>query len=143
MVEGANVSVGRGTDTPFEILGAPWIDATALANDLRGRRIAGVRIDPASYTPRESAYANQQCQGVRFTLTDRDNLDTPLLGLELIAALHRLYPDRFTVDRTIGLLGSRQSLEAIKTGVDPLEIQRLWAPALETFRQRRLRALMY
>ncbi|MGE5149945.1 MAG: exo-beta-N-acetylmuramidase NamZ domain-containing protein [Rhodospirillaceae bacterium] len=143
MVEGANVSVGRGTDTPFEILGAPWIDATTLANDLRGRNIAGVRIDPASFTPRESAYANLPCQGVRFTLIDRDRLDTPLLGLELIGALHRLYPGQFTVDRTIGLLGSRQSLEAVKAGVDPLEIQRLWAPALETFKQRRLLALMY
>ena len=143
MVEGADVSVGRGTDSPFEILGAPWIDGATLAKYLQARNIAGVRIEATSFTPRESAYAGQLCQGVHFSLTDRNRLDTPLLGVELISALQHLYPDRFTIDRTIGLLGSRQSLAAIKSGVDPHEIERSWQPALEQFKQRRERALMY
>ena len=143
MAEGANVSVGRGTDTPFEILGAPWIDGPALAGHLAGRAIAGVRIEPTIFTPRQWAFAGQPCQGVRFSLTDRDRLDTPVLGLELIAALQRLHPDRFAIDRTIGLLGSRQSLEAIKAGVDPKEIAATWGAGIEAYRLRRERYLMY
>lgn len=143
MVEGANVSVGRGTDTPFEVMGAPWIDGVALARHLSARAVAGVRIEPVGFTPRESAFASQYCQGVRFTVTDRNKLDTSLLGLELIAALQKLHPDRFVIDRTIGLLGSRRSLDAAKGGVDPAAIAASWTADLEAYRLRRERYLMY
>jgi len=143
MVEGANVSVGRGTDTPFEVMGAPWIDGVALARHLGARAVAGVRIEPVSFTPRESAFAGQSCQGVRFTITDRNKLDSPRLGLELIAALQQLHPDRFAIDRTIGLLGSRRSLEATKGGADPAAIAASWTADLEAYRLKRERYLMY
>jgi uncharacterized protein YbbC (DUF1343 family) len=143
MVEGANVSVGRGTGSPFELLGAPWIDGAALARELNARPIAGVRFEPATFTPSESAFAGQPCQGVRFSLTDRDRLDTPLLGLELIAALRRLYGERFEIDRTLGLVGSRASLDAIKSGGDPRDVTASWTLALEVFRQRREQHLLY
>ena len=110
MIEAANVSVGRGTDTPFELVGAPWIDGKALADQLNGRNIAGVRFEATTFTPREWAYAGQTCEGVRITLTDRNRLDRPLLGVELMAALWRLYGDRFQIDRTLGMIGSRASL---------------------------------
>lgn len=143
MVEGANVSVGRGTGTPFELLGAPWIDGRALADHLRARNLPGIAFEPATFTPTEAAFAGQPCQGVRLRPTARDLLDTPRLGLELIAALQRLYPDRFAIDRTIGLLGSRQSLDAIKAGNDPGEIATTWEPAIQAYRLRRERYLMY
>jgi uncharacterized protein YbbC (DUF1343 family) len=143
MVEGANVSVGRGTDAPFEVLGAPWIDGRQLAAALTGRGIAGVRFEAVSFTPTASAYARETCQGVRLTVTDRDRLDAPLLGIELIAALQRLHADRFAIDRTLGLVGSRASLEALKAGVDPRGVRAAWEPALDAFRSTREKYLLY
>ncbi len=143
MVEAANVSVGRGTDTPFEVLGAPWIDGKALAQYLGGRAIAGVRFEAVTFTPREWVFAGQPCQGVRIHLTDRNRLDSPLLGIELMAALQRLHSDRFAIDRTLGMIGSRESLAAIKARVDPREIAPTWAPALDGFRVRRESSLLY
>ena len=143
MVEAANVSVGRGTDTPFEVLGAPWIDGKALAQYLGARAIAGVRFEAVTFTPREWAFAGQPCQGVRIHLTDRNRLDSPLLGIELMSALQRLHSDRFAIDRTLGMLGSRESLAAIKAQVDPREIAPMWSTALDGFRVRRESSLLY
>lgn len=143
MAEGANVSVGRGTDTPFEVLGAPWIDGKALADHLESRAIPGVRFEAVAFTPREAAFAGQECQGIHLRITDRNALDSPLLGIELIAALYRLYGSQFAIDRTLGLLGSRDSLEAVKMQVDPREIARSWASSLDDFRVRRERHLLY
>ena len=137
MVEGANVSVGRGTDTPFELMGAPWIDGKALAAALNARGLAGVRFEAVTFTPREWVYPGQQCEGVRFIVTDRNRLDTPLLGLELMSALYRLYGDKFQIDRTLGMIGSRASLDAVKAQADPREIARTWAASLDGFRARR------
>jgi uncharacterized protein YbbC (DUF1343 family) len=143
MVEAANVSVGRGTDTPFEVMGAPWIDGKALAQHLGGRAIAGVRFEATTFTPREWVFAGQPCQGVRIHLTDRNRLDSPLLGIELMSALQRLHSDRFAIDRTLGMLGSRESLAAIKAQVDPREIAPMWSTALDGFRVRRESSLLY
>jgi uncharacterized protein YbbC (DUF1343 family) len=143
MVEGANVSVGRGTDMPFEVVGAPWVDGKALADQLNRRGLSGVRIEPVTFTPREWVYPGQVCNGVRFTLTDRDRLDTPLLGLELMAALWRLHRDRFQIDRTLGLIGSRASLDAVKSGSDPKDIARSWQPGIDDFVQKRKKYLLY
>ena len=143
MVEAANVSVGRGTDSPFELLGAPWIDGKALAQYLDGRAIAGVRFESVTFTPREWAFAGQACQGVRLLLTDRGRLDSALLGIELLAALQRLQGDRFAIERTLGMIGSRESLAAIKALGDPREIAQTWQPALDGFRARRATSLLY
>ncbi len=143
MIEGANVSVGRGTATPFEVVGAPWINGNALANQLSARGLAGVRFEAATFTPSESAYAGKTCGGIRLTITDRNLLDTPLLGIELMAALYRLYGSQFLIDHTLGLIGSRASLDAVKAQTDPREIARSWTPALEDFRGRREPHLLY
>ena len=143
MIEGANVSVGRGTEMPFEVVGAPWIDGKALADWLHRRSIAGVRIEATSFTPQQWVYPGEVCRGVRITLTDRDRLDSPLLGLELMTALWRLYPDRFQIDRTLGLLGSRSALAAVKAGGDPKQIARSWQPDLDAFLTRRRHYLLY
>ena len=143
MIEAANVSVGRGTDTPFEVVGAPWIDGKALADALNARRIAGVRIEATTFTPREWVYPGQACGGIRLTLTDRDRLDSPLLGVELMAALWRLYGSQFQIDRTVSMLGSRASLEAVKAGGDPRDIARSWTPGLDDFLQLRRKHLLY
>ena len=90
--------------------------------------IPGVRIEPTTFTPREWVYPGQACGGVRITLTDRNRLDSPLLGLELMAALWRLYGSQFQIDRTVSMTGSRASLDAVKAQVDPGEIARPWTP---------------
>lgn len=143
MIEGANVSVGRGTDHPFELMGAPWIHGKALADHMNARQIAGVRFEATTFTPRQWAFAGQKCEGLRITLTDRNRLDSPLLGVELMAALWRLHGDRFQIDRTLGMIGSRASLAEVKAQADPRDIARAWMPALAEFSERRQRYLLY
>jgi uncharacterized protein YbbC (DUF1343 family) len=83
LVEGANVSVGRGTDSPFELLGAPWIDGPLLASYLNDRHVDGVRFVPVDFTPSKPPFRGTLCQGVRIVLVDRQQLDAPALGIEI------------------------------------------------------------
>src|SRR5215831_3420640 len=119
MVEGANVSVGRGTDTPFEVFGAPWIDGKRLAGELNERKIQGVRFLPFEFTPRESRFANEACHGVQINLLDRDALDAPEMGVEIATALYKLFPKDFQIDQALPLIGSREVLDGIKRHHDP------------------------
>ena len=143
MIEGTNVSVGRGTDTPFEVIGAPWVDAVALANYLNGRQIDGVRFVAVSFTPEASIYANQQCGGVNIVVTSRDSLDAPELGLEIAAALHRFYPEQFNVASLDGLMHNKASLEALERGDDPRRIAEDWQDADNAFMEKRKKYFLY
>jgi uncharacterized protein YbbC (DUF1343 family) len=143
MVESANVSVGRGTATPFEVIGAPWIDGDRLAAYLKKRHIAGVAIEPVVFVPQASRFRGQRCQGVRFRLEDRQKFDGPALGLELAAALHRLFPGKFWLDQTLSMIGSREVLAAIKNGEDPGKIRHRWQAGLAAFNQKRQKYLLY
>lgn len=144
MVEGAGLSVGRGTDTPFEVLGAPWIDAKKLAGYLNAREIQGVRFLPVDFTPAENRFARQLCHGVQINLIDRLALDSPELGVELAAALFELFPNDFQIDKTLALVGSRSVLEAVKQHHDPRRVAYLWEQdSLEQFRTLRARFLLY
>ncbi len=143
LVESANVSVGRGTATPFEVVGAPWISGARLARELTQRRIPGVAFEPEVFVPRDSRCRGQRCEGVRLRLVDRTALDGPALGVELAAALYRLYPGEFQIDRILSMLGAREVLRAIKQGDDPREIRRRWQPGLERFLRLRARYLLY
>jgi uncharacterized protein YbbC (DUF1343 family)/CubicO group peptidase (beta-lactamase class C family) len=143
LVESANVSVGRGTPTPFEVLGAPWISGKRLADYLNQRQIPGVAFAPAVFVPTANPYRGQRCEGVRLRLSDRAALDSPGLGLELAAALCRLYPGQFQLGNTLGMLGSRQALQALKSGDDPRDIQRRGQPGLEAFLRLRAKYLLY
>jgi uncharacterized protein YbbC (DUF1343 family)/CubicO group peptidase (beta-lactamase class C family) len=143
MIESANVSVGRGTSTPFEIVGAPWVSGDRLARYLNERRLPGVSFAPVSFTPGARPYAHHRCEGVRVKIVDRAVLDTPALGVELAAALYRLYPGKFQLDQTVGMIGSRQVLQAIKNCDDPKVIEQKWQPGLEAFGRLRARYLLY
>jgi uncharacterized protein YbbC (DUF1343 family) len=92
LIEGTNVSVGRGTDTPFEVVGAPWAKSRELAAYLNGRGIQSVRFVPIVFTPSASNFAGEPCEGVNLIVLDRNTLDSPELGIELASALHKLYP---------------------------------------------------
>jgi uncharacterized protein YbbC (DUF1343 family) len=143
MIESANVSVGRGTGTPFEIIGAPWISGDRLARYLSGRRLPGVVFEPVTFMPGASPYAHHRCEGVRLKVVDRAALDVAALGVELAAALYRLYPGKFLIDKTAGMIGSRQVLQAIKNGDDPRVMQHRWQSGLDAFGRLRARYLLY
>jgi len=143
LIEFDNVSVGRGTETPFELVGAPWIREQEFAAYLNRRRIPGVRLAPARFTPRSSVYAGQDCRGVRIEVTDRDALDSPRLGVELSAALHKLYPREHKRERMMLLLGNQSVFDAIQRGDDPRRIARSWRDSLAKFQRLRRRYLLY
>jgi len=143
IVEGTNVSVGRGTPTPFELLGAPWMRSAQLATYLEQRRIPGVQFFAADFTPSSGIFKGRLCSGVRISLTDRKILDSPYLGVELAAALYRLYPEYFKLTATLGMIGSRQVLDDVRAGKDPRAIAASWRDSLEEFQRLRSAYLLY
>ena len=143
LIEGTNVSVGRGTDTPFELVGAPWIKGRELAASLNRRGIAGVRFVAVSFTPSASVYNGQRCEGVNMVLTDRNGFDGPELGIELASALRKFYPADFKLDRITELLVNQGVYDALVAGEDPRRIAQDWQEDLEKFQQMRQKYLIY
>jgi len=143
MIEGTNVSVGRGTDTPFEVVGAPWIKSRELAAYLNGRGIQSVRFVPTTFTPSSSNFAGERCEGVNLIILDRNTLDSPELGIELASALHKLYPNDFKMERMADLLVNQSVFEAIGAGEDPRRIAEDWQERLEGFVRLREKYLLY
>lgn len=143
LIEGTNISVGRGTNTPFELVGAPWIDSRRFAQYLNARLIAGVRFVPVTFTPTSGPYAKQLCSGINLIVTDRDVLDAPEMGIELAVALRKLYPENWKLDRMLEILANREVFSAIGQGDDPRSIWQSWQDDLEKFRELRAKYLLY
>ncbi len=144
LIEGTNVSVGRGTDTPFEVVGAPWIKSKEFADYLNLRAIPGVRFVPVNFTPAAGAkYGGQNLAGVNIVLLDRNTLDAPEMGVELASALHKLYPNEWDMSKMILLVNDPRVMEAIAAGSDPRKIADDWREELERFEQVRKKYLLY
>jgi uncharacterized protein YbbC (DUF1343 family) len=144
MLEGlTNYSVGRGTDTPFEFVGADWIDGTALAGYLNARGIPGVRFYAVERTPAASRLAGRTIQGLQILVTDREAVDSSEVGLEIAAALIRLFPGTVRLEETARLLGSAATMEALAAGEDPRRIREQWQDQLAAFHRLRARYLLY
>jgi uncharacterized protein YbbC (DUF1343 family)/CubicO group peptidase (beta-lactamase class C family) len=143
LLETTNLSVGRGTDTPFELVGAPWLDGRKLADYLNARGLAGVRFVPVRFTPRASVFKEQECGGVNIVVTDRALFRPVRAGLEIAVALRRLYPQDWKVDDYIRLLANADTLERVKRGDEPDSIAASWQARLEEFRRARARVLLY
>jgi uncharacterized protein YbbC (DUF1343 family)/CubicO group peptidase (beta-lactamase class C family) len=143
LIEYTNVSVGRGTDTPFEVVGAPWINSRELAAYLNGRGIAGVRFVPVTFTPAAAVYSGQKCEGVNLVLTERNALDAPELGIELATALQKLYPANFKIGGVAPLLGNQAAFDGLMAGEDPRRIAQDWQGELEKFEVIRQKYLIY
>lgn len=143
LAEGSNVSVGRGTDTPFEVVGAPWIQGKKLAFYLNRRKIAGVSFTPVDFMPKNDKLGKKKCHGVRIVMKDRFSLDPSVLGIEIISALAKLYPKDFQIDKTVGLIGSQQVLQEIKNNQDPHSILLEWQKDLNHFKKIRSKYLLY
>ena len=143
LIEGTNVSVGRGTDTPFEVVGAPWIKSRELTAYLNARGIQSMRFVPIVFTPSSSNFAGERCEGVNLIVLDRNTLDSPELGIELASALHKLYPNDFKLERMADLLVNQAVFEAIAAGEDPRRIAEDWQERLEGFVRLREKYLLY
>jgi uncharacterized protein YbbC (DUF1343 family)/CubicO group peptidase (beta-lactamase class C family) len=143
IVEGSNVSVGRGTDTPFEVLGAPWIDARVYSDYMNARLVPGVRFVPVTFTPVSGPYQNQLCKGVNIIVTDRTVLDAPEMGIELAVALRKLYPEQWKVELSLKLLANREAYDAVVRGDDPRAIAQSWQDDLSKFKELRQKYLLY
>jgi uncharacterized protein YbbC (DUF1343 family) len=143
LLEPTNVSVGRGTDRPFEMIGAPWIEPRRLAAALSAARLPGIDFMPVSFTPAASTNRDEACGGVSLILTDRKAFHSVLTGLTLISTLHRLYGDRFDMTRLIRLLGNEQADNALKRGEAPEKVLSAGSADMRSFLARRQKALIY
>ena len=143
LLETTNLSVGRGTATPFELIGAPWLDAEALAETLNEMELAGIDFTPVHFTPDASTFADEPCHGVRFTLTDRDSFASVATGLTIATVLLRDYGEDWDTGRYIRLLGNNAALDALLSGGDVAAIEASYADGLATFIERRANYLLY
>lgn len=143
LLETTNLSVGRGTDTPFEVVGAPWLDGRRLAPYLNARALPGVRFVPVRFTPKASVFKNEECGGVNIIITDRARFRPVRVGIEMAVALRRLYPNDWKVDDYLRLLVNADTLARVKRGDAPEEIERAWGERLAEFRRARSRVLLY
>ena len=143
ILQAGGVSVGRGTDAPFEVFGAPWIEPVVMADALNRRFIPGVRFVPTRFTPASGLYAGQLCGGMSLVITDRATLNSMLMGLEIAAMLHKMYPGKFQLDKINELLGSSSTIERLNRGDAPSRIVLDWEPELDRFRSMREKYLLY
>ena len=143
LIEMTNVSVGRGTDTPFEVVGAPWIDARRFASHLNNAGLVGVRFVPIRFVPESSKYATETCNGVNIIVTDRAKFQPLSTGIQLMCSLKALHSDEWDRKSLNRLLCSQKTIEAIEAGRSVNEIEPLWAEELARFLNRRRRFLRY
>ena len=143
LLETTNLSVGRGTDTPFELIGAPWMDGPRLATELNLRQIPGVRFVPIEFTPSSSKFADKLCQGVNFVITDRQQFEPVRVGFEIAAQLRRLFPKEWEAEQYSRLLGNKEVLNAILEGQSAAEIQSIARQGVADFARRRGAHLLY
>lgn len=138
-----NYSVGRGTGTPFEVIGADWINGAALATYLNKRMVPGVRFYPVEFTPATSNLAGKAVQGVRLVVTDREGFSSLRLGLEIASALEKLYPGKIDWEANAKLIGNREAIEGIRKGTDPRNLEPRLQEAAAAFATRRAPFLLY
>jgi uncharacterized protein YbbC (DUF1343 family) len=142
--EATNLSVGRGTDTPFELVGAPWIDGRALAGMLNELPTsAGARVTPMVFTPTSSVYKGVECQGVSVFITNREQLRPFAFGIGLAYCLRKLYPREWEAHKSLGLLANREVHAMLMDGAEPERILQRCARDEDAFRRRREQFLRY
>ena len=143
LLEMTNLSVGRGTDTPFEVVGAPWLNARALVQELARHDLAGVTFVPVRFTPDDSKFKNEPCEGVNIVITNRESFDPLRAGFAIALALHRTHADKWEYANYMRLLGNEQVFEAVKSNQTLDEIEQGYAQDLQKFERRRAKFLLY
>jgi uncharacterized protein YbbC (DUF1343 family) len=142
-LEATNLATGRGTDTPFERVGAPWIDPVSFATALNSADVPGARFVPIFFVPKERQFQGQRCGGIHILMTDWNRFDPLRLGLVLALTLRKHYPKHWNPEGILRILGSRNAYESILNGRDAKSIEEHWQSGLQEFRARRVRYLMY
>lgn len=143
LLEGTNLATGRGTDTPFERVGAPWIDPRKFSEGLNNLGLAGVRAVPLKFTPSERQYKGQECGGVYLTVTDRDAFDPVALGVGMATVLRKLYSTDWKPENLEKFICDRPSYDAIVAGKSGREVEAVWRSGLADFVKRRSLYLLY
>jgi uncharacterized protein YbbC (DUF1343 family) len=142
LLEATKLSVGRGTETPFEVIGAPWIDGVVLAAALSTAALGGVSFSPTSFTPTTSVYRGERCGGVKLTITDRAHFEPVRTGLSIAMQLRALYPT-WDFDHVDRLIACPKVMDAIRAGRSIPEIEALWTAELQAFQSKREKYLLY
>jgi len=143
VLQNAGVSVGRGTEVPFEEFGAPWINGEEVAEALNARNLPGAHFVNQPYIPVTGLYAGQHCGGVGIRVTDRAAVRSMLVGLEIAALLQKKYSDHFDVTKTLELLGNDATVQQLKAGTVPEQIIASWSAELAAFDQVRRKYFLY
>ena len=143
ILETTNLSVGRGTDTPFEIIGAPYIDDLQLTKALNDLSLPGMAFTPIQFTPDASVFGDEVCQGVYISILDRSRVKPVELGIQIARTLHALYPDDWKTDRLNRLLKHAPTHQLIDADASLEAITATWSADLESFLERRADCLLY
>jgi len=138
-----NFSVGRGTDRPFEMVGAPWLDAQKCAARLNQRPVRAVRFIPRRFTPTWSRCAKEECQALDLLVLDREGLNSVEMGVEIIGVILKIHPKMLDVDSLMPLIGHQETADALKRGDDPVDVSGRWHKSLAAFRKKRAPHLLY
>jgi uncharacterized protein YbbC (DUF1343 family) len=143
ILQSPGVSVGRGTQTPFEEFGAPWINGDEVAAALNERHLPGLHFADQPFIPITGPYSGQRCGGVAIRIIDRFAVRSMRMGLEIAAILQKLYPKQFDTSKLIELVGNADTVQQLQDGTDPEKIVASWAPALAAFDQTRRKYFLY
>jgi uncharacterized protein YbbC (DUF1343 family) len=143
ILQNAGVSVGRGTETPFEEIGAPWINGEEIAEALNQKTMPGVHFVNQPFIPVSGLYAGQRCGGVGIRVTDRAGVRSMRVGLEIAVELHKKYPEHFDYSKILLLLGNDATIQQLEGGVAPNEIIASWGKDLAAYDAVRRRYLLY
>jgi uncharacterized protein YbbC (DUF1343 family) len=138
-----NYSVGRGTDTPFEFVGASWLDAPRLAEELNRNPPPGVRVYATRRRPAASHFSGEEIPGLQILVTERDRFSSLAFGLELASAILRAHPGQVALDQTLKLIGRRDTVSALERGASYREIWASWEAQTREFESTRNRYLLY
>jgi uncharacterized protein YbbC (DUF1343 family) len=143
ILQNAGVSVGRGTETPFEEFGAPWMDGMTVADRLNAIHLPGLRFADQPFIPVSGLYAGQRCGGVGIRITDRAAVRSVRVGLEIAVILQKLYPKNFDPAKLIFLVGNSETIRQLQAGVAPEQIVASWSTDLANFDQTRRKYFLY
>jgi uncharacterized protein YbbC (DUF1343 family) len=143
ILQSAGVSVGRGTETPFEEFGAPWINGEEVAAALNERHLAGLRFANQPFIPVIGLYSGQRCGGVGVRITDRQAVRAMRMGMEIATILKKLYPDKFDPEKLLVLVGNADSIRELQAGTPPEKIEESWDAGLATFDELRKKYFLY
>jgi len=143
ILQSAGVSVGRGTEAPFEEFGAPWMDGEKVASALNAAHLPGLKFVSQPFIPVTGLYAGKRCNGVGIRIGDRGAVRSMRMGLEIAALLQKMYPQNFDVSKTIVLLGNSETVQKLAEDASPAEIVASWQASLSDYDKTRRRYLLY